>query len=145
MLSKQCPVTHQDDASRRRCRDATPGVVLQANCQNVVNPLADVGRWLPHEVQSENYGYFADPEEISSWEGGVEGARGLQFAINGFDAILDPQLRRSLSSCMSIFRQALRELFALDHCKRTVGSAGAHLAKGSRDARQPAAHGRFVT
>jgi peptide/nickel transport system substrate-binding protein len=39
-------------------------VVLQANCQNVVNPLADVGRWLPHEVQSENYGYFADPEEI---------------------------------------------------------------------------------
>ena len=39
-------------------------VLLQANCQNVVNPIADVGRFLPHEVQSENYGYFADPEMI---------------------------------------------------------------------------------
>jgi peptide/nickel transport system substrate-binding protein len=45
-------------------RSGNFSVVLQANCQNVVNPLADVGRWLPHEVQSENYGYFADPEEI---------------------------------------------------------------------------------
>jgi peptide/nickel transport system substrate-binding protein len=39
-------------------------VALEANCQNVVNPIADVGRWLPHEVQRENYGYFADPEMI---------------------------------------------------------------------------------
>ena len=39
-------------------------VLLQANCQNVVNPIADVGRFLPHEVQRENYGYFADPEMI---------------------------------------------------------------------------------
>jgi peptide/nickel transport system substrate-binding protein len=39
-------------------------VLLQANCRNVVNPIADVGRWLPHEVQRENYGYFADPELI---------------------------------------------------------------------------------
>jgi len=39
-------------------------VALQANCQNVVNPIADVGRWLPHEVHRENYGYFSDPEEI---------------------------------------------------------------------------------
>jgi peptide/nickel transport system substrate-binding protein len=45
-------------------RSGNFSVLLQANCQNVVNPLADVGRWLPHEVQSENYGYFADPEEI---------------------------------------------------------------------------------
>jgi peptide/nickel transport system substrate-binding protein len=45
-------------------RSGNFSVVLQANCQNVVNPIADVGRWLPHEVQSENYGYFADPEEI---------------------------------------------------------------------------------
>ena len=39
-------------------------VALEANCQNVVNPIADVGRWLPHEVYRENYGYFADPEMI---------------------------------------------------------------------------------
>ena len=39
-------------------------VALEANCQNVVNPIADVGRWLPHEVQRENYGYFSDPEMV---------------------------------------------------------------------------------
>ena len=39
-------------------------VALEANCQNVVNPIADVGRWLPHEVQRENYGYFADPQMV---------------------------------------------------------------------------------
>jgi peptide/nickel transport system substrate-binding protein len=39
-------------------------VALEANCQNVVNPIADVGRWLPHEVQRENYGYFADPPMV---------------------------------------------------------------------------------
>ena len=39
-------------------------VVLQANCEQVVNPIADVGRFLPHEVQGENYGYFTDPDEI---------------------------------------------------------------------------------
>ena len=39
-------------------------VALQANCQNVVNPIADVGRWLPHEFHRENYGYFSDPEEV---------------------------------------------------------------------------------
>jgi peptide/nickel transport system substrate-binding protein len=39
-------------------------VALEANCQNVVNPIADVGRWLPHEVYSENYGKFSDPEMI---------------------------------------------------------------------------------
>jgi len=39
-------------------------VALQANCQHVVNPIADVGRWLPHEVHRENFGYFADPEQI---------------------------------------------------------------------------------
>jgi peptide/nickel transport system substrate-binding protein len=39
-------------------------VALEANCQNVVNPIADVGRWLPHEVQRENFGYFADSEMV---------------------------------------------------------------------------------
>ena len=39
-------------------------VALEANCQNVVNPIADVGRWLPHEVYHDNYGFFADPEMV---------------------------------------------------------------------------------
>ncbi|HJZ33348.1 MAG TPA: ABC transporter substrate-binding protein [Hyphomicrobiaceae bacterium] len=39
-------------------------VALEANCQNVVNPIADVGRWLPHDVQRENYGFFSDPEMV---------------------------------------------------------------------------------
>jgi peptide/nickel transport system substrate-binding protein len=43
-------------------------VVLQANCQNVVNPIADVGRWLPHKLHRENYGYFDDPEEIAIYD-----------------------------------------------------------------------------
>jgi peptide/nickel transport system substrate-binding protein len=43
-------------------------VALQANCQNVVNPIADVGRWLPHEVHRENFGYFSDPEEIKIYD-----------------------------------------------------------------------------
>jgi hypothetical protein len=30
ILSKQCSVTHQDDASCRRCKDATPGRVFEA-------------------------------------------------------------------------------------------------------------------
>ena len=39
-------------------------VALEANCQNVVNPIADVGRWLPNEVYRENYGYFSDPQMV---------------------------------------------------------------------------------
>jgi peptide/nickel transport system substrate-binding protein len=43
-------------------------VALEANCQNVVNPIADVGRWLPHEVYRENYGYFSDPEMVQIYD-----------------------------------------------------------------------------
>lgn len=39
-------------------------VALEANCQNVVNPIADVGRWLPHDVYRENYGHFTDPPMV---------------------------------------------------------------------------------
>jgi peptide/nickel transport system substrate-binding protein len=43
-------------------------VALEANCQNVVNPIADVGRWLPHERYHDNYGYFSDPEEEAIYD-----------------------------------------------------------------------------
>jgi peptide/nickel transport system substrate-binding protein len=42
-------------------------VALEANCQNVVNPIADVGRWLPNEVYRENYGYFSDPQMVETY------------------------------------------------------------------------------
>jgi peptide/nickel transport system substrate-binding protein len=38
-------------------------VALEANCQNVVNPIADVGRYLPHERYSENFAFHKDPEQ----------------------------------------------------------------------------------
>jgi peptide/nickel transport system substrate-binding protein len=39
-------------------------VVLQANCHSVVNPLMDVGNYLPHTVYPENYGQFEDQKEV---------------------------------------------------------------------------------
>jgi hypothetical protein len=33
-------------------------VALEANCQKVVNPFADVGRWLPQEVYRESVHYL---------------------------------------------------------------------------------------
>ncbi len=36
-------------------------VTLEANCQFVVNPVADIARWLPYDVEQENYGGFLDP------------------------------------------------------------------------------------
>jgi len=43
-------------------------VVVEANCQGVVNPLMDVGKYLPHSAYSENYGQFDDPEEIKIYD-----------------------------------------------------------------------------
>jgi peptide/nickel transport system substrate-binding protein len=45
-------------------RDGNFDVTTEGNCQNVVNPLADVGKYLPHTVSTSNYGYFDDPTEI---------------------------------------------------------------------------------
>src|SRR5208282_4317918 len=40
-------------------------VTVEGNCQNVVNPLADIGKYLPHTISPSNYGYFDDDEEVS--------------------------------------------------------------------------------
>src|SRR4029077_7583819 len=40
-------------------------VTVEGNCQNVVNPLADVGKYLPHTVSASNYGNFEDEREIA--------------------------------------------------------------------------------
>jgi peptide/nickel transport system substrate-binding protein len=45
-------------------RDGNFDVTTEGNCQNVVNPLADVGKYLPYTIAPWNYGYFDDPQEI---------------------------------------------------------------------------------
>ena len=39
-------------------------VVVEANCQSIVNPLLDTAKYLPHTVFTENYGQYDDPKEI---------------------------------------------------------------------------------
>ncbi|MGH6741492.1 MAG: ABC transporter substrate-binding protein, partial [Bradyrhizobium sp.] len=39
-------------------------VTTEGNCQNVVNPLADVGKYLPHSISEGNYGNFEDQHEV---------------------------------------------------------------------------------
>jgi peptide/nickel transport system substrate-binding protein len=43
-------------------------VTMEANCQSVVNPLLDVGKYLPHTVFTENYGGYEDPAEIELYQ-----------------------------------------------------------------------------
>jgi peptide/nickel transport system substrate-binding protein len=45
-------------------RDGNFAVSTEGNCQNVVNPLADVAKYLPSSAASSNYGYFEDPTEL---------------------------------------------------------------------------------
>jgi peptide/nickel transport system substrate-binding protein len=39
-------------------------VTMEANCQSVVNPPLDVGKYLPQSVYTENYGGYEDAKEI---------------------------------------------------------------------------------
>src|SRR5438876_337014 len=43
-------------------------VTLEGNCQNVVNPLADIGKYLPQSVSTSNYGYFDDQKEAELYD-----------------------------------------------------------------------------
>jgi len=43
-------------------------VTMEANCQSVVNPLLDVGKYLPHTVFTENYGNYEDEQEIALYQ-----------------------------------------------------------------------------
>jgi peptide/nickel transport system substrate-binding protein len=49
-------------------RAGTFDVVLEANCVSVVNPVLDTGKYLPHKVFPENYGYYDDPKSIELYE-----------------------------------------------------------------------------
>src|SRR5438270_1127292 len=39
-------------------------MTVEGNCQNVVNPLADAGKYLPHTISEGNYGNFEDQHEV---------------------------------------------------------------------------------
>ncbi|MCW5736805.1 MAG: hypothetical protein KIS73_21955 [Enhydrobacter sp.] len=45
-------------------RSGTFDVAMEANCQSVVNPLLDTGKYLPHTVYPENFGYYDDPKSV---------------------------------------------------------------------------------
>ena len=49
-------------------RNATFDVAVDFNCQAVVNPLLDVGKFLPHSVYTENYGNYEDQKEIDLYQ-----------------------------------------------------------------------------
>ena len=38
-------------------------VVVEANCNSIVNPVLDTQKYLPHDVFGENYGGYSDPVE----------------------------------------------------------------------------------
>ena len=43
-------------------------VVLEANCEGVVNPLMDTQKYLPRSVYTENYGNYDDQKEIDLYQ-----------------------------------------------------------------------------
>jgi peptide/nickel transport system substrate-binding protein len=45
-------------------RDENFDMTVEGNCQNIVNPLADIGKYLPHTVSPSNYGNFEDEDEV---------------------------------------------------------------------------------
>jgi peptide/nickel transport system substrate-binding protein len=49
-------------------RNGTFDVTLDFNCQGVVNPLLDVGKFLPHSVYTENYGQYEDAKEVELYD-----------------------------------------------------------------------------
>jgi peptide/nickel transport system substrate-binding protein len=58
------PTGPYDEALRQHDFSAT----LDAECQNIVNPLLDGTKYLPHSVTSSNYGNYDDPEEIALYD-----------------------------------------------------------------------------
>jgi peptide/nickel transport system substrate-binding protein len=43
-------------------------VVVEANCNSIVNPVLDTQKYLPHDVFVENYGYYNDPVEADIYQ-----------------------------------------------------------------------------
>jgi peptide/nickel transport system substrate-binding protein len=54
------PTGPYDEALRR----GEFAVAIDAECQNIVNPLLDGTKYLPHSVSTANYGNYDDPTEV---------------------------------------------------------------------------------
>jgi peptide/nickel transport system substrate-binding protein len=52
------------DALRNNAFDVT----VDFDCQGLVNPLMDVGKFLPHSVYTENYGNYEDQKDIDLYQ-----------------------------------------------------------------------------
>lgn len=46
-----------------RCGGGDFDVVVEANCDSIVNPVPDTRKYPPHDVFVENHGYYKDPVE----------------------------------------------------------------------------------
>ena len=49
-------------------RDGNFSVVVEANCNGVVNPLMDTQKYLPRTAFTENYGGYEDPTEVGIYD-----------------------------------------------------------------------------
>ena len=49
-------------------RNSSFDVTVDFNCQGLINPALDVGKFLPHSVYSENYGNYEDPKDIELYQ-----------------------------------------------------------------------------
>ena len=49
-------------------RNGDFSVAVDAECQNIVNPLLDGTKYLPHSVSSDNYGNYDDPTEVDLYD-----------------------------------------------------------------------------
>src|SRR5246500_3600388 len=49
-------------------RGGTFDVAMEANCQSVVNPVLDTGKYLPHKVFPDNYGYYDDDKSTALYD-----------------------------------------------------------------------------
>jgi peptide/nickel transport system substrate-binding protein len=58
------PTGPYEDALRR----GDFAVAIDAECQNIVNPLLDGTKYLPHSVSDANYGNYDDPTEIDIYD-----------------------------------------------------------------------------
>jgi peptide/nickel transport system substrate-binding protein len=43
-------------------------VAVDGDCQNIVNPLLDGTKYLPHSVSTANFGNYEDPEEVAIYD-----------------------------------------------------------------------------
>ena len=49
-------------------RSGSFDVTIDFNCQGLINPALDVGKFLPHSVYSENYGNYEDQKDIDMYQ-----------------------------------------------------------------------------